>query len=324
MRQGVRPASQAPNSSMRPRRTDRALSVLAPAKINLFLEVLGKRSDGFHNIETLIAPLGFFDRLDWQPDPKGRFSLLLRTPPSRAPVFGSVTADSSNLVWRAADLLTERSGTQPHGRVTLWKRIPPNPGWAVGAAMPRRPLCCSTPRGASATATTSWPPWRSNSAATCRSFSLRALRSAAAGASGSNPSRVSRLCTSWWSPPPKGVSTAEAFGKLDTALGAENQRRRLSGQRIEEILSLLSRGAIARAGKLFANRLELAAKSLVGTIEEVLDRLKSAGCVTQWMTGSGSACVGLAATARHAHAVLGRLHRFGFVGSAFVATSRYH
>ena len=39
------------------------LEVLAPAKINLFLEVTGKRSDGFHELDMLMVPVALFDRL---------------------------------------------------------------------------------------------------------------------------------------------------------------------------------------------------------------------------------------------------------------------
>src|SRR5437588_13003877 len=41
-----------------------AMQVLAPAKINLSLKILGRRSDGFHEIETLIAPISLYDKID--------------------------------------------------------------------------------------------------------------------------------------------------------------------------------------------------------------------------------------------------------------------
>src|SRR5439155_1273968 len=41
-----------------------AMQVLAPAKINLSLMILGRRSDGFHEIETLIAPISLYDKID--------------------------------------------------------------------------------------------------------------------------------------------------------------------------------------------------------------------------------------------------------------------
>src|SRR5256885_10949359 len=40
------------------------MQVLAPAKINLSLKILGRRGDGFHEVETLIAPISLYDKID--------------------------------------------------------------------------------------------------------------------------------------------------------------------------------------------------------------------------------------------------------------------
>ena len=52
---------------MRVFRHHRELFIWAPAKINLFLEVLGKRPDGYHEIETLMVPISLFDTLRFAP-----------------------------------------------------------------------------------------------------------------------------------------------------------------------------------------------------------------------------------------------------------------
>ena len=57
---------------MRIERTAAGLNVLAPAKLNLFLEVLARRGDGFHEIETLMMPINLFDTLSFRDAPMSR------------------------------------------------------------------------------------------------------------------------------------------------------------------------------------------------------------------------------------------------------------
>ena len=51
------------------------LLVWAPAKLNLFLEILGKREDDYHEIETLMVTVDLYDRLTFEEDPSGEVSL---------------------------------------------------------------------------------------------------------------------------------------------------------------------------------------------------------------------------------------------------------
>ena len=54
--------------------------VPAPAKVNLFLEVLGKRADGYHEIATLMLAIDLADELDFAPDESGELSLTCDDP----------------------------------------------------------------------------------------------------------------------------------------------------------------------------------------------------------------------------------------------------
>ena len=117
------------------RQNERKRIVHAPAKLNLFLEVLGKRADGYHELATLMVPIRLFDTLSFEPTPAvaGRpapieFSLRACDPASRVP------ADSSNLVVRALDLLRERSGCESGAKVELFKRIPTAAGLGGGSS----------------------------------------------------------------------------------------------------------------------------------------------------------------------------------------------
>src|SRR5262245_51571126 len=103
----------------------------APAKLNLFLDVLGRRADGFHELETLMVPLRFADQVcltptaapsTGEPAPielKIQSCWLGRSPPNDV-----VPQGSENVVLQALELLRVRSGCTFGARVQLIKRIP--------------------------------------------------------------------------------------------------------------------------------------------------------------------------------------------------------
>src|SRR5689334_12565616 len=93
------------------------LATRAPAKINLTLHVLGRRTDGYHELESLVAFAGTGDDLLLDPGP----TLALRVEGPTAPLAGS---DADNLVLKAARLLTERVDSLKVGRFHLTKRLP--------------------------------------------------------------------------------------------------------------------------------------------------------------------------------------------------------
>ena len=97
------------------------LSVLAPAKINLSLLIAGKRPDGFHEIETIMAKIDWYDEILIQPGRQAGIELTCR---------GSnwAPAGKDNLVYRAAKILLESCGLTPDVRITLTKNIPAGTG----------------------------------------------------------------------------------------------------------------------------------------------------------------------------------------------------
>jgi 4-diphosphocytidyl-2-C-methyl-D-erythritol kinase len=102
-----------------------ALSARACAKINLGLEVLGRREDGYHEIRTILQTIDLGDDL--------RFTS--RASGIELTVAGAdVPADATNLVWRAASLLAESSGCRRGVSIHLEKRIPPGSGLGGGSS----------------------------------------------------------------------------------------------------------------------------------------------------------------------------------------------
>src|SRR3954466_7122588 len=118
------------------RKIGAAWEVFAPAKLNLYLEVLGRRDDGFHELETLMAPIRLYDRLEWRPaEPDNPVGFTLQFDPSTPKNLQlAAPADQRNLVWRAADLLARSAGVAASGTFTLTKRIPAQAGLGGGSS----------------------------------------------------------------------------------------------------------------------------------------------------------------------------------------------
>lgn len=99
---------------------------LAPAKINLSLRVLGRRSDGFHDLRSLMAPVSVFDELVFDHKEDGDIAFVCNVP--------EVPADESNLVVRAARLFCESVGLLPGLSISLRKEIPHGAGLGGGSS----------------------------------------------------------------------------------------------------------------------------------------------------------------------------------------------
>lgn len=98
-------------------------SLLAPAKINLYLKVLYKRPDGYHEIDTVMQAVSLFDRLNFSPDSKIRVLTKGRRIPTE-----------DNLVTKALRLLQEYTGLKKGIRVVIEKKIPIAAGLGGGSS----------------------------------------------------------------------------------------------------------------------------------------------------------------------------------------------
>ncbi len=99
----------------------------APAKVNLTLRVLGRRADGYHEIESLVAFAGVGDALSFAPG--GALALTVQGPSAAQ---AGATAD--NLVLKAARALADRVPTVGAGKFDLEKRLPVAAGLGGGSA----------------------------------------------------------------------------------------------------------------------------------------------------------------------------------------------
>ena len=101
--------------------------MLAPAKINLWLNVVGRRADGYHLLDSLVAFTDLADEIE--ASPSDRLSLTVDGP------FAATLADEAdNLVLKAARLLADRAGVAPRVALRLGKHIPVAAGLGGGSA----------------------------------------------------------------------------------------------------------------------------------------------------------------------------------------------
>lgn len=99
------------------------LTLPAPAKLNLFLHVTGRRSDGYHTLQTLFTLLDHGDTLHFA----AADTLTLDSP-------GVAGAPQDNLVWRAATRLREHTGCQRGAQIRVVKRLPAGGGVGGGSS----------------------------------------------------------------------------------------------------------------------------------------------------------------------------------------------
>lgn len=101
------------------------ISFKAPAKINLFLEILGKRDDGYHEIETVMQEIDLVDNLQFEEIREG---VKLKCNNKNVP------SDGNNLVCKAANLIVNECGIKKGVLISLEKNIPVGAGLGGGSS----------------------------------------------------------------------------------------------------------------------------------------------------------------------------------------------
>lgn len=264
-----------------PRASERAF---APAKINLYLHVVGRRADGYHLLDSLVVFAGVGDMIEATADDRG---LRLTVD---GPFAGEVPRDDSNLVLQAARGLAEAAGIRPTGHVRLTKTLPVASGLGGGSS-----------DAAAAIAALS-RLWRIGSAVPQARLMDLALRLGAdvpmcvAG----RPAQVSgigEVLATAPPLPPAWLVLANPRASLPTPLVFRARQGPFS---LPRPLTAAPADAAALAGALAARRNDLtdAAVSLCPAVGEVLRQLADLpGALLARMSGSGATCFALFADA---------------------------
>jgi 4-diphosphocytidyl-2-C-methyl-D-erythritol kinase len=249
----------------------RALLVRTPAKVNLFLEVLRRRGDGYHDLATLMVAVGLYDTLEFREDSTGGVSLRCDRP--------DLSTGPDNLICRAAELVRQTAGATKGVAVRLWKRIPLAAGLAGGSSD-----AAATLAGLNRLWNLGWDRARlAELGAQLGSDVAFFFSTPAAWCTGRGeivePTKLGRTLDFVLACPSVGCSTAEVFRALTVPEAP------LSG---DEVRRAAAEGDVERLGVLLFNRLQPAAERLcpaVAALHRELARLRPAG---QMMSGSGS------------------------------------
>lgn len=124
-----RAMSPAANRKPRVRGADR-LALRTPAKVNLYLEIVRRRPDGYHEIRSVVTPVSLYDRVDLE-STRGRVETRM-TGPFAATCAGG--ACCGNITTRAAFLLKRATGYRGGAKIRVRKRIPVAAGLGGGSA----------------------------------------------------------------------------------------------------------------------------------------------------------------------------------------------
>ncbi len=273
-----------------------AVEVHAPAKLNLFLEVLGKRADGFHDLETLMTTVDTFDTLRFTASgSETELGVGCRWAYGRQAVdqkaLGDLPQGSSNLVWRALDHLREVAGIESGGHVELVKRIPSAAG--LGGAS-------SDAAAALLAANVAWGlHWSqaqlSEVAAEIGSdvpfFLVGGLAVCRGRGEQITPLPVDRQLHFVVVRPPEGISTAEAFSKCEVV----NEPRS-----VQAMLNAWRTGDGKSWANAMMNRLQQVAEHLSPWIRQLANLFDRYRFLGHQMSGSGSSYFGVCHHARQA------------------------
>ncbi len=307
------------------RRTDRTLTVDSPAKLNLFLEVLGRRPDNYHEIETLMVAVDWFDSLGIQldasplaePAPHGvpGVRLVVHQAFDRGVVFHrshSIPVDSRNLVVRAAELIAPLAAQRQPVRIDLVKRIPPESGLAGGSANAAAALVAlnefwqvglsQIELAELASQLGSDIPFflSSHNAAVCTGRGERI-----------DPLRLAGQLHVVIVRPKTGVSTAEVYRRC---------RSTAQPQSVEKLRARLLSGEVTRGPLELWNALQEPAEQINPEIHALCGLLQSESPLGVLMSGSGSACFAVCHSIENARRIASRL-RARQIGSVRVANT---
>ncbi len=293
-----------------------------PAKLNLFLELLGRRADGFHEIDTVMVPIDWCDQLrlrrriepgielsvQWLPSAAAIAAELGLDPGSHAAdLLLNIPNDQANLVHRALERFSEVFAIQGGFECDLGKSIPTGAGMggassdAASALRCAASLCDLDPRddrlvAIAAEIGSDVPFFLGGGALGTGSNRIEPIWAARATGRGEiiTPITISQPIDFVVVFPAATISTALVYANCQVPRRPRTADPLIAALRSHDRQSLKSS---------LLNRLAVPAKKIVPQIDEILESMWRAGLRTCQLTGSGSACFAITDSAQESTAL---------------------
>jgi 4-diphosphocytidyl-2-C-methyl-D-erythritol kinase len=288
-----------------------ALEKHSPCKVNLLLNILGRRSDGFHELETVMHPVSVYDRLTFQRAASG-IQLTCSEP--------TLPTDSRNLVYRAAEAFLKTANINDGVILHLEKRIPLAAGLGGGSGNAATTLMGLNETFGHPLA----PPQLETIAASLGSDIPFFLQNKPALATGRGEKIQSleffsalRGTALLLIHPGFGIATAWAYQQLAKFPDA------LKGRpgRAQRLISLLRTADLKSAAAEFYNSLEAPALEKYPLLALFQEFLREGGAAGTLMSGSGSTTFALVENETAAEGLADKLkQKFGLTNWACVVT----
>lgn len=258
---------------------EQGIHIQSSAKINLFLEVLGKRPDGYHDLETLFQEISLCDDLHIQISRNKRIEIETDSL--------DIPTGSTNLVYRAAEAFLKKAGIQRGLNIKINKRIPVGGGLGGGSSN-----AAATLKGLQQLFSVSLDP--EECLDICKGLGADVAffligKTAVGRGIGEKLEPVQKRDSFFvlLVNPGFKISTAQVYQSLKTGLIGRSHS-------VDRVKRALEQGDLETLGKNLFNRLEEPVFQNFPQLIKIKDRLKEGGCRGALLSGSGSTLFGIA------------------------------
>ncbi len=259
----------------------------AYAKINLFLDIVGRRENGYHDLVSIMQTVSLHDRVTLSFTPQATREILLS-----ATGNDQMPTDSKNLAWRAADLLLDAAGFEGRVEIHIEKAIPMAAGLAGGSAD-----CAAVLRGLNKLlgeplTTEALCALGAKLGADVPFCIVGGMAYITGIGDGIEAVSSMQECPMVVACMGEGVSTVWAYGKLDEKYNFFTPGKE-EPKAARELIGLLSAGDFKGAGAQFYNIFEHVVPAVQPCVTPLKQLMTEQGAIRAMMSGSGPSVFGI-------------------------------